>query len=45
MNRSKEKVIKRGIKVKCETKLVRDKEKRNMQQLFNKIVKKYHSNY
>ena len=33
MNETKEKVVERGIKVKCETKLVSDKKKRKMQNL------------
>ena len=41
MNETKEKVSKNEIKVNCETKLGRDKKKRNMQKVVNKIIKKY----
>ena len=40
MNETKEKVVKSGIKVKWETKLGRDKKKRNTQKFANKVVKK-----
>ena len=36
INETKEKVVKIGIKVKWENKLVRDKQKRNIQKLVNK---------